>query len=804
MAQVPNVDVEFDGDGVTTIFDFNFPYQKETEIFVTVDGVQVPYVWVAGSTASVQVVPAPALGTKVRIYRSTMAYVPLHLFAAGVPFLPRYVDENSKQLLYCLQEGISEFGDALAQSTEALAGVAAAQAAAQAAAASANTAVQNAGRALRIPPEEPVIAPLPLAVQRANKLLGFDSEGRVAMLSAATDSAAQLALDLLSQDPNKGLALIGRAVRQVKSVAELRTIQGSHPGDLAATASYYADYGLPLAKFDSGRGTYSWVADSLAADNGGTVIQPTGVPTGRWFLVIDQFVSLRQFGAYGDGVHDDTEAILRCIAAHPGVHDILSWSTVTPAGWTIYVGVGTYLIGSNPAYPRVLVKKNNVRFLGAGEGNSIWMAPTTRNIAEVCRFLEAYRCEMSNMSIDGGLPFTPTGTENYGADVGLVLDQVAYFRSTNLTVQQCRITACDTTHLWESHFTNLSHLGCGWFGTPDRRGGGWHFTGDRSESNPGTGGFPGAESNQITCDKYSSNCLGTHLSVMAPVFNLRIGKAILEGRTYNREIYALNQPLVRVSGLSEGIDVNMYVYAHEQPFQYGSQLISFENGGQACRFKVNMYKETTLPGHYDPILDIVGTTSAWPLLLDLELQDIGGTTRYFAVSGGASGVEGRIGYRTNVTGKDPATMWGSDTLRRSKVNISAHVGDFTIDRRMRTVVEARTRYMWSPPSGGALYALGVCPAFVQFSGTTLVASKMNNFSTVSRSGVGAGKYRVYWTTPLPANHVVNINIGGVPAAQCPAAVNINEITAEYVDFYVWDRTGNNVDPTIVILNATAT
>lgn len=113
MAQVPKVDVEFDGDGLTTIFDFNFPYQKQSEIFVTVDEVIVTYTWVAGSNATVQLTVAPVLGAKIRIFRSTMAYVPLHVFDAGVPFLPRYVDENNRQLLYAVQEAInSTAGDA--------------------------------------------------------------------------------------------------------------------------------------------------------------------------------------------------------------------------------------------------------------------------------------------------------------------------------------------------------------------------------------------------------------------------------------------------------------------------------------------------------------------------------------------------------------------------------------------------------------------------------------------------------------------------------------------------------------------
>lgn len=148
MAQVPNVDVEFDGDGVTAIFDFDFPYQKQSEIFVSVDGVNVTYTWLAGNTHSVQVLPAPALGTRVRIYRSTLAFVPLHVFAAGVPFLPRYVDENNRQMLYVVQEGIDTSNAAATDAQEAIATANAATLVADQALTNSQTAINTADQAV--------------------------------------------------------------------------------------------------------------------------------------------------------------------------------------------------------------------------------------------------------------------------------------------------------------------------------------------------------------------------------------------------------------------------------------------------------------------------------------------------------------------------------------------------------------------------------------------------------------------------------------------------------------------------------
>lgn len=113
MAQVPIVEATYTGNGIQRVFDLPFTYLSASEVFVSVDGVDVPYSFLAGSTSSVQTTYPPAIGAAVRVYRNTAAVMPRHLFAGGVPFLPRYVDENAKQLLYALQEGINAFDGVL-------------------------------------------------------------------------------------------------------------------------------------------------------------------------------------------------------------------------------------------------------------------------------------------------------------------------------------------------------------------------------------------------------------------------------------------------------------------------------------------------------------------------------------------------------------------------------------------------------------------------------------------------------------------------------------------------------------------
>lgn len=121
MAQVPNTDDKYVGDGVDKIYDLTFPYLEADEVFTSVDDVVVPHTLIAPST--VELAAAPAVGAQVRVFRSTVGETVLHVFDNGVPFLPRYVDENNRQLLYIAQETANESQAALevAEGIEAIA-----------------------------------------------------------------------------------------------------------------------------------------------------------------------------------------------------------------------------------------------------------------------------------------------------------------------------------------------------------------------------------------------------------------------------------------------------------------------------------------------------------------------------------------------------------------------------------------------------------------------------------------------------------------------------------------------------------
>lgn len=97
-------------------------------------------------------------------------------------------------------------------------------------------------------------------------------------------------------------------VRTVATIADLKLISGSATGtSVVIVAGYYA-------VGDGGGGEFYWSAASTATDNGGTIIKATAVTTGRWLRVLSGSLSVKWFGAKGDGTTDDSSAFHAAIA----------------------------------------------------------------------------------------------------------------------------------------------------------------------------------------------------------------------------------------------------------------------------------------------------------------------------------------------------------------------------------------------------------------------------------------------------------------------------------------------------------
>jgi hypothetical protein len=148
------------------------------------------------------------------------------------------------------------------------------------------------------------------------------------------------------------------AGRCVNSVAELRALPA---GVFRCVQSLgYHEPG------DGGGGEFFWDAASSESGNGGTIIVPASNPaTGRWKRVVEGELSVKWFGARGNGTTDDTVAIqdTEDVAAEVG------GAVYFPAGIYVVNGASATIPGDSRKYG--IQKKSNTNWVGCGYTSSI-------------------------------------------------------------------------------------------------------------------------------------------------------------------------------------------------------------------------------------------------------------------------------------------------------------------------------------------------------------------------------------------------------------------------------------------------
>jgi hypothetical protein len=143
-------------------------------------------------------------------------------------------------------------------------------------------------------------------------------------------------------------------VATVETISALKTFSG--PEDGLSVQGYYA-------AGDNGGGEFYWDSASTATNNDGTIIQATGVTTGRWMRIYDGDLNTSWFGAKGDGVADDTAAIQATIAV------------LSSGAGQVFIPAGTYLVTST-----ILIDKDRTHIYGTGVGSThITFEPTAND-----------------------------------------------------------------------------------------------------------------------------------------------------------------------------------------------------------------------------------------------------------------------------------------------------------------------------------------------------------------------------------------------------------------------------------------
>jgi hypothetical protein len=99
--------VVYTGDGSTVLFSFTFPYILGSHVKASLDGVETTDFSLANAT-TIEFDTAPANGVQIIIYRKTDVESPAATFYAGSSIRASSLNNNFVQALYTLQEGVGQ------------------------------------------------------------------------------------------------------------------------------------------------------------------------------------------------------------------------------------------------------------------------------------------------------------------------------------------------------------------------------------------------------------------------------------------------------------------------------------------------------------------------------------------------------------------------------------------------------------------------------------------------------------------------------------------------------------------------
>lgn len=151
---------------------------------------------------------------------------------------------------------------------------------------------------------------------------------------------------------------------------------------------------------DGGGGEYYYSSTSTATVDGGTVLASlTGI--GRYLLVIRNVLSVKQLGAKGDGVTDDTAAVNACISVVGAL-----------GGGEAYFPSGTYNISATLTVPANVILKGNGGDGGVGGTTISLLSATLDGIV-----LNGARTGVSGFFMTS--PVTRTGGRAIAMPIGL-------------------------------------------------------------------------------------------------------------------------------------------------------------------------------------------------------------------------------------------------------------------------------------------------------------------------------------------------------------------------------------------------
>ena len=352
IASYSNVSVTYTADGTQTVFSFPFDYLRKAFVYVEINGETTLEQGTDFTVYEKTIVftAAPAADTVVKIYRQTDT-TPLVSWADASVLRAKDMTIQQIQVLHILEEDQEWIHENTINKTDEKwdAG---------------NAVIGNVGN-----PENPDDAATKEYIDETFEYV----KGKIDDLDSAVEVAGE-AKDAAEDAADRAEAALDEIKEKASwydNVADMRTAEGLQIGMVAGTKGYHAPN-------DGGNSFYiiREKDSSTDVDDGGSLIFLDNGNVAE--LVKEEYVSVKQFGAKGDGVTDDTNAFRNAFLMQK-----------------LYIPAGNYVISD------YLIGTNEVK----DEGAYVNLKPIFKT-KNVLKNIEQFACQHD---------FVPTGTENmYG------------------------------------------------------------------------------------------------------------------------------------------------------------------------------------------------------------------------------------------------------------------------------------------------------------------------------------------------------------------------------------------------------
>ena len=209
------------------------------------------------------------------------------------------------------------------------------------------------------------------------------------------------------------------ASQKVENVAALRSVSAS-AGDIVETKGYYE-------AGDDGGAYYTIENKASQTIDNGKYIELDNGKIAKLMHIRDSH-NVKQFGAKGDGVSDEKDAIVNAIKCSQGMF--------------VYFPKGTYMVSAQSKF----YQYSDVNLIGEGEDTVIKATGDFINKKAVFRFENINTLSISNITFDGNIEENPN-TDNIGTINAYSLIDIA--NGNNIAIDNCifRSTAFDALRL---------------------------------------------------------------------------------------------------------------------------------------------------------------------------------------------------------------------------------------------------------------------------------------------------------------------------------------------------------------------